>query len=179
MKLDTPESLLEEGREAKRPHRPKEAQSLFTKALDESRTSDDRALRATLYAELAYVERTLGELEHAKTHYLLAAGTYRELEQPLQSAHKARHTADILREQGKRDESGRLYAEVLEIYRANADAIRLDVANAIRGFALLKTQMGADRDAIALWEEAREMYRSENIEAGIEESTRQIESLRS
>jgi tetratricopeptide (TPR) repeat protein len=178
MRVRTTESLLDQGREAKRQHRLKYAQSLFRKALDGSRTSDDRALRATLYAELAYVERTLGELEHSKTHYLMAAGAYRELEQPLQWAHKARHAADILREQGRRDESGRLYAEVLEVYRANADAIKLDVANAIRGFALLKTGMGADRDAIALWKEARDIYRSENIEPGIEESTRQIESLR-
>ena len=179
MKVRSTGSLLDQVREAKRQHRLKYAQSLFRKALDESRTSEDRALRATLYAELAYVERSLGALEHSKTHYLMAAGTYRVLEKPLQWAHKARHAADILREQGKGDESGRLYAEVLEIYRANADANRLDVANAIRGFALLKTQVGSDRDAIALWEEARDLYRSENIEAGVEESARQIESLRS
>lgn len=177
MKVSTTESLLEQGREAKREHRLKHAQSLFRKALDESRNSENRGLRATLYTELAYVERTLGEFEHSKTHYLKAAAIFREIQQPLRWAHSARHAADVLREQGKRERADVLYAEVLATYRANNGTSRLDLANAIRGFALLKTQMGAVRDALALWEEARNLYLSENIQAGVDECSAQIGSL--
>ena len=177
MKLHSTESLLEYGLEAKREHRLKHARSLFRKALDESRSSEDRELRARLYVELAYIELGLGELEHARTHYLKAAEIHRELGHVLRSVHAARHAADILREQGKGEEAGQLYSEVLETYRASSDASRLDLANAIRGLALLKTQMGAGGEARALWEEARDLYRSEDIPAGVEECTRQIASL--
>jgi tetratricopeptide (TPR) repeat protein len=177
MKLHSTESLLESALQARREHKLKYARSLFRKALDESRSSEDRELRARLYAELAYVERTLGDLEDSKTHYLKAAGIHRELGHVLRSVHAARHAADILREQGKREEAGLLYTEILETYRASSDASRLDVANAIRGFALLKTEMGADGEASALWEEARDLYRSEDIEAGVDECARQLASL--
>jgi len=177
MKGWTTESLLEHGRQAKRERKLQYAQSLFRKALDESRSSENRELRATVYAELAYVERTLGELEHATTHYLLAANIYRDAEQPLRWAHSARHAADILREQEKQEESGRLYAAVLETYRANRDSSRLDLANAIRGYALLKSKWGASQEARALWQEAGDLYRSENIEAGVQECAAQVASL--
>jgi tetratricopeptide (TPR) repeat protein len=177
MNVPPTESLLDQGRVAKKQHRLKYAQSLFRKALDESRSSDNRQLRATLYAELAYVERTLRELDHSITHYLQAAEIWHELEQPLRRAHSVRHAADILREQGKQQESGRLYVEALETYRANRDSPRLDLANAIRGFALLKTQMGCTREALTLWEEARNLYQTGNIQAGVDECTAQIASL--
>ena len=177
MKRWTTESLLEYGRQAKREHRLKYARSLFRKALDESRSAENRALRATLYAELAYLERALGEMEHAKTHYLHSAEINRQLNNPLCWAHSARHAADILREQGKRDESGGLYAEVLEEYRNNSKTAPLDLANAIRGYALLKSKMGAVQEACALWKEAGDLYGSENIDAGVEESRKQIALL--
>jgi len=179
MKLHSTESLLEHGRLARREHRLKHARSLFRKALDESRSSDDKSMRATLYAELAYVERSLGEPEHAKTHYLRAAEICCGLNLPLRWAHNARHAADILREQGKRVESDRLYAEVIEAYRGSADAVRLDLANAIRGYALLKTHAGAHHAAAALWEEARNLYQLEDISSGVEECDRHIERLKS
>jgi len=177
MKQFTAESLLEHGRQAKREHRLKYARSIFQKALDESRSSENRTLRGTLYAELAYVERKLGELEHSKTHYLLAAEACRQLDQPLRWVHNARHAADVLREQGRRDESGRLYAEVLETYRASQGAVRLDLANALRGYALLKGQTGAVEEACRLWREAGDLYHSENVDAGVDECAKQIAAL--
>ena len=177
MKVRSTESLLEQGRKEKREHHFKYARSLFQKALDESRTSENRGLRATLYVELAYVERTLGELEHSKTHYLLAARIFRDLNQPLRWAHTARHAADILREQEKREEADRLYDEVLIVYRNNSDTNRLDLANAIRGYALLKSQMKSVDQARALWEQARDLYQSENVDAGVDESRKQIAQL--
>jgi tetratricopeptide (TPR) repeat protein len=177
MEAHTTESLLEQGRKKKQDRRFKDARSLFRKALDESGETETPGLRATLFAELAYVERTLGELEYSKTHYLLAAQICRQLDHPLRWAHTARHAADILREQGKNEEAELLYTEVLAVYRSHSDANRLDLANAIGGHALLKTQMKSVADARALWEEARQLYRAENIQAGIEECTAHIASL--
>ncbi len=170
----TPESLLEQGREEKREHRFKYARSLFRIALRETRESDNLALRAALYEELAYVDRTLGDRETSQQHYRKASEIYRGLDNLLKTAHTMRHAADILREQERRDESAPLYAEALEIYRNHQETPPLDLANAIRGFALLKEAQGDREQAACLWQEAGKLYESTGIDAGIAESKRRI-----
>ena len=164
--------LLEQGRAEKREHRPKYARNLFRKALKESRKSEDLARRATLYEELAYVDRNLRDLEAARGHYLQASEIYRGLGNPNKTAHTMRHAADILREQRKLDRAEPLYVEALAIYRSLKQTSPLDLANAIRGFALLKTDSGDRQHALALWQEARELYLETGIEAGVTESAR-------
>jgi tetratricopeptide (TPR) repeat protein len=179
MATHTPESLFEQARNAKRNHHLNDAASLFRSALKESRTSEDHALRATLYEELAYVERNLRDLEAAQEHYLQSAEIYRRLDSPLKTAHTLRHAADILREQNKLEEAARSYSEALAIYRQNRETPPLHLANAIRGFAILKTDLGERQQALKLWQEARDLYRQENIAAGVSESSTRIASLTS
>jgi tetratricopeptide (TPR) repeat protein len=166
-----PESLLELARIAKKERRLEEAAELFRKALTECVPSD--ALYATLYEELAYVERNLQDLNTSLKLYRQASRVYRDLDSPLKAAHTMRHAADILREQKKLDEAGPLYAEALEIYRRHKDT-PLDLANAIRGFALLKEDVGDRTEALRLWREARDLYELSGIEAGVLESSRRI-----
>jgi tetratricopeptide (TPR) repeat protein len=173
----TPESLLEKARIAKKERQPEEAAELFRKALTEW-GNDDGAMRASLYEELAYVERNLRDLETSQRHYRQASEIYRSLDNPLKAAHTIRHAADILREQKKLDEAGPLYAESLAIYRRHKDTPPLDLANAIRGFALLKEQVGNCKDALSLWLEARDLYELRGIAAGVSESDSRIKSLR-
>lgn len=85
-----------------------------------------------------------------------------------------RHAADILREQNKWDESALLYAETLEIYRNHQETPPLDLANAIRGFALLKEDQEDPEQAVRLWQEAGKLYEMTGIEAGVAESRRRI-----
>ena len=173
----TPESLLEQARNAKRDHRLNDATSLLRNALEENRSSEDYALQATLYEELAYVERSLHDLEAAQQHYLQSADIYRHLDNPLKTAHTLRHAADILREQSKSEKVAHLYSEALAIYRQRKETPHLHLANAIRGFALLKTDIGERQQALKLWLEARDLYREVNIEAGVSESTTRIAAL--
>ena len=88
--------------------------------------------------------------------------------------HTIRHAADILREQSKRDESALLYAEALEIYRNHEETPSLDLANAIRGYALLKEDQKDREQAICLWHEAGKLYELTGIEAGVAESRKRI-----
>jgi tetratricopeptide (TPR) repeat protein len=169
-----PESLIERARIAKRERRPEEAAELFRKALAECKTSEDQALRATLYEELAYVERNLRELDSAEEHYRASAEIYRGLDMPLKTAHTLRHAADIQRERGTRNEPERLYAEALEIYRSHPETPPLDLGNAIRGYALLKEDTGDRVQALALWREVKDLYELVGIDAGIAESRRRI-----
>ena len=129
-------------------------------------------MRATLFEELAYVERNLRDQESSQEHYRQAGEIYRSLGNPLKNT--IRHAADLLREQKRLDEAEVLYVESLEIYRRQKDTPPLDLANAIRGFALLKEDVGDRKEALSLWLEARDLYQLTGIEAGVSESDRRI-----
>ena len=177
MEHRTPESLLEQGRNEKREHRYKYARSLFGIALRETRKSDNLSLRATLYEELAYVDRTLGDRETSRQHYGKASEIYRAMDNPLKTAHTMRHAADILREQSKREEAALFYAEALEIYRNHLQTPPLDLANAIRGLALLKEDQKDRNEAVCLWQEAGKLYELTGIAEGVGEAKRRIDLL--
>ncbi len=177
MEPRTPETLLEQGRSAKREHRLEDARSLFKEALGENASMDDLALRAKIYEELAYVERSLRDLDAAQEHYRESSEIYRRLDNPLKTAHTVRHAADILREQKKTDLAEPLYSEALSIYRSHHETPPLDLGNAIRGFALLKEEAGDRAQALSLWREAGDIYRVVGIDAGIAESAARIRSL--
>ena len=174
----TPEWLREQGRIAKSEHRLEDSRNLFAEALTECLRGADRVLTAVLYEELAYVERNLLNLDAAQWHYREAGEIYRSLDNPLKTAHTIRHAADILREQERPDDAAQLYAESLEIYRRCKETPLLDLANAIRGFALLKEQTGDRQEALNLWREARDLYQQTGIAAGVSESDVRIRSLR-
>jgi hypothetical protein len=95
----------------------------------------------------------------------------------LRLAHTVRHVADIRREAGRPDLSESCYHEALNLYRNHAMTPPLDLANAIRGLAILKTDAGDTATARALWEEARDFYAAVNVEAGVAESSRRLALL--
>jgi tetratricopeptide (TPR) repeat protein len=171
------ELLVEQARIAKKECRLEEAAELFRKALEECGGKDLQALRATLYEELAYVERSLRDLDASQEHYRQGSEIFRSLGNPLKAAHTVRHAADILRELKKPDMAAALYGESLEIYRSDKDTPPLDLANAIRGFALLKEDAGDRKEALNQWREARGLYEQTGIEAGVAESDARVKSL--
>jgi tetratricopeptide (TPR) repeat protein len=177
MTRQTAELLIEQGRIAKRERRPEDAGSAFREALSECRDGEDRVLVAMLCEELAYVERSLKDLESAEQHYRQASEIYRGLGNPLKVAHTIRHAADILREQGSGEESALLYGEALKIYRDHQGTAPLDLANAIRGYALLKEDQQDREEAVCLWREAGKLYEETGIDAGVAESKRRIALL--
>jgi tetratricopeptide (TPR) repeat protein len=69
------------------------------------------------------------------------------------------------------------YNEALEIYRSHARTPPLDLANAIRGFALLKGNTGDTEEAKQLWQEARDLYAQVGVEAGVAGADAQIARL--
>ena len=168
MVSETPKSLLDQARTAKKERRLEEAAELFRRGLTESLN-----MRATLFEELAYVERNLRDQESSQEHYRQAGEIYRSLGNPLKR-NTIRHAADLLREQKRLDEAEVLYVESLEIYRRQKDTPPLDLANAIRGFALLKEDVGDRKEALSLWREARDLYELTGIPAGVSESDRRI-----
>lgn len=69
------------------------------------------------------------------------------------------------------------YAESLRLYRSHKETPQLDLANALRGWALLKEATGEIVEARAFWLEAKDLYAEVQVEAGVAESSRRLDHL--
>jgi hypothetical protein len=78
--------------------------------------------------------------------------------------------SDLERERGAIDEALAAAVEAVSIYRSQPAARPLDLANALRLNALALTDRAGRTEAAPLWEEARNLYRSEGVSAGVEEA---------
>jgi tetratricopeptide (TPR) repeat protein len=181
-------SLLQEGHLARSEGRSVDAKRLYTQATELSRAEGNTPRLAQSLNRLGAIERDLGNIESALQHYQEAADLYRSLGAQFSVAHAVRHMGDILRESGQLAPALPYYQEALEIHRADPGMDTLDLANTLRGLALLKTSLGAKEEAIALWQEAGALYNQvwqepgspyseADLTPGILESQRQIAQL--
>ena len=115
-----------------------------------------------------------GNLTLAIKLYQAAANLLRPLDQPLRLAHTIRHVADIQWSALLFEESRANYAEAVAIYRTNPDAGKLDLANTLRGYALLSESIADIAAASELWTEARDVYEAVGVQAGVEEADRRL-----
>jgi tetratricopeptide (TPR) repeat protein len=109
--------------------------------------------------------------------YKLATAVARRRREPLLLAHRVRHLGDAYRRMGWAAAADRCYVEALSIYREHPQAKPLDLANAIRGFALLKQEGGARDEARRLWQEAHDLYAAAHVPAGVAESAARLAGL--
>ena len=100
----------------------------------------------------------------------LAVASARRGEDPLKLAHRVRHLGDAYYYAGRWALAERCYVEALSIYRRHERTRPLDLANAIRSFAVLKDEVG-------LWQEAHDLYVGLNMSAGIAESAARLALL--
>jgi tetratricopeptide (TPR) repeat protein len=177
MTSHSPLELLSHGYRARSEKRLSEAKDCFIQAVDHSRKAKDKALLAQALCGLGQVERDLGNLSAALKHYGDAVDLRRALGDPLLLAHTIRHVADILRGLGSLGKAAPCYEEALGIYRSHEQTPPLDLANAIRGYALLKADTGDTDEATYLWHEAAALYEQSGVQAGVTESRSQIAFL--
>jgi tetratricopeptide (TPR) repeat protein len=172
-----PHALIAEGYRARQEQRPQEARQCFADAVELCRHGHDRVLLAEAFAGLGQTERDLGNIEAALPHYEAAVSLIRSLDDPLWLAHTLRHVGDILQDQGLYTAASPYHEEALALYRADDEAGLLDVANAARGFGTLNESIGRQSEATALFEEARALYVSADVGAGVEECERRFAGL--
>jgi tetratricopeptide (TPR) repeat protein len=138
----------------------------------------DRDLdRALVLRELGELARDSRDLNAAQSHYEEAVALMRTSEDRLKFAHTIRHLGDVHAKQQHWPEAERCYVEALDIYRSHPSPGALDLANAIRSYAALKTETGQREEARTFWAEACELYESEGIAAGVEECRRRAGQL--
>jgi tetratricopeptide (TPR) repeat protein len=172
--LTSLDALLAQGRQARRDNRLADARAHYAQAAEVCREAKNAALLAQALTGLGQIERDLNNHDSALKLYSEASALYRKLDSPLALAHTIRHVADILRNQKKLKEAEPCYSEALAIYRSHIETPPLDLANAIRGYALLKDSMGDADEAMHLWSEAKNLYEEAGVQAGVAESESHI-----
>jgi tetratricopeptide (TPR) repeat protein len=162
------------GYQARRENRIADSRAIFIKAVRSAAEEADRPSLAEALSGLAQAERDIGNLEAARHHYAGAATVYREIGPPERLAYAIRHEADVLRQECRPAEAEPLYREAATIYRAQGEKAALDLANTLRGLALLAESSGKPDAAKSLWQEARQLYADCKVEAGVAECDQKI-----
>jgi hypothetical protein len=116
--------------------------------------------------------RSEGRADESERGYVRAADLARANGDQRMLAHALRHVSDLERERGAIPDAWEHACEATVLYRGTSD--RLGLANALR----LQAIAAPDRDrAQACWREARELYASLDVEAGVRESDRYLLQL--
>ena len=104
--------------------------------------------------------------------YKLAVASLRKGDDPLRLAHAVRHLGDAYCYAKHWAQAEPCYVEALSVYRQHEATTPLDLANAIRSFAVLKDESGAADEANRLWQEAHDLYVTVSTAPDITESWR-------
>ena len=174
-----PDDCVELMREATRLRfeNPGEAQRLYREAVEHFRQRGSRRKLIQALKGLGQIARDLRTNDLALRLYDEAVTLCRAEHDALLLAHTVRHLGDIHSDMRRNDLAQPCYEEALAIYRAHAGASILDLANAVRPYALLKENTGADDEAKRLWAEARDLYASANVAEGVKECSRHVSLL--
>jgi len=132
---------------------------------------DERAYRLRDLAEQA--RRNL-DLVAAQAYYEEASSLLRGSSNRLKFAHTVRHLGDVYTEQQDWSRAEPCFIEALDIYRSHPSPPTLDLANAIRAYAVLKSARGKHEEARELWAEAGQLYETAGISEGVEECKRRV-----
>ena len=108
----------------------------------------------------------------ARWCYEEAVELLRGVGEPLVLAHVVRHLGDVYLEQDCLEMAEPYYHEALKLYASEGDNASLDLANALRGLAMLRWEQ-----AKALWKETQGLYGALNVAAGVEESKARLAAL--
>ena len=125
-------------------------------------------------ASRAKAERDAGRTKSAIVLYLEAAEVARREGDILSLAHRLRHVGDIHLDAGRLDLAAPCYDEALALYRSRDDAKPLDLANLLRPLALLSEAKKEPEAARLYWAEARALYETAGVAAGVAECSRHL-----
>ena len=92
-------------------------------------------------------------------------------------AHSTRHMADLQQDLGLNAEAEQNYRKSINLYKNNPQTNEADLANTLRGMALVLEKNGNIKEAAATWKQAKELYVSCSIKQGVKEAEAKIKSL--
>lgn len=172
------EELLEEAWNQRRVGNYKKARELVEQAELLTQDDDYNSL-GRIFHVYAQFQSDHDDLHRALELYKRSLEFYRKANNPDKIAHSTRHIADNQRELGKDADSERNYREAVSIYKSTTQTYAGNLANALRGLALILESRSKIPEAIAAWEETKDLYRQCNLQDGVDEAQRNLDSLRS
>jgi tetratricopeptide (TPR) repeat protein len=128
--------LIERGYGTRRAGRSADAHRLFTQAVAVSRRVGSSAVLVRALKGLGQIERDHGNGDAALPLYEEAVRICRAEGGALRLAHTVRHLGDIHQDAARFDLAEPCYREALAIYRCQRRTNPLDLANAVRPFAI-------------------------------------------
>lgn len=154
---------------ARREGRLSAAQSDAEMLVELCRNNTNKESLASALMMLGQIERDRSKKSSALQHYEEAVAICREVADTQVIAHTVRHLADLFCEEAMFDLAEKCFDEVLTLYRSDPNTAPANLANAIRGYAVLKDATDDHEAAMQLWQEARELYLDLGIDAGVAE----------
>lgn len=142
--------------------------------MNQERIEGDHVRQVRNLNERARVERSAGHGEAALALYGQIVDLQHAAGAARGEAHALRHMADIQLDQGNLQVAKQHYEGALEIYRNVGDGHSLDLANAVRGYAILLGEVDENAASRARWEEARAIYLACGVEDGVEEADQHL-----
>lgn len=136
----------------------------------------DGAYLDRVHAQLARYTSDQGDHKSALLHrrYNYKAALLKGDKKRLASTQ--RHLADTYRRLGRNSEAHSNYDEAISHYR-DLGSPALEMANALRGLALVHSARGAEEKARSAWNRARHYYNEAGVIAGVEEADRMLGNL--
>lgn len=173
-KVDT---LLTDAKKARRENNFEEAKEGIILAVDLARRLKKVPLLVKALNDLAQIERDLGNTTASIQFYKELADICENHNDPSGVAHALRHLGDIYLDEEELEEAENYYEKSLRIYNNQKPTSPLDLANTLRGYALLLEKQGDFRESLECWKKARTIYEDQLIMPGVEESDRWIKKL--
>ena len=149
----------------------------LTEAVALCRGAGDERELATALRRLGHVEQDAGRNDIAVARYEEAVAAARRTGDPLLLAHSIRHVGDAHRAAQRLARAAVCYDEALALYAKHPDPPALDYANAIRPMAILKEVLGEVDEARHLWQQAKTLYATVPILAGVAECNENLTRL--
>lgn len=177
MMSDAAVELMRQADRARRENRLADAHRDLVEAVALCRQAGAQRELVQALKGLGHVEQDLGHGEAARSLYEEAASICREEGDPLLLAHTVRHLGDVHQAAGRLELAEPCYLEALALYRSQERTGALELANAIRPLAMLKDGVGQREEARRLWEEARDLYSAENVQAGVAECSARLSRI--
>ena len=171
--IETLKALLKRASEARSSGKPSDAELLYKEAAAQA-ALDESVERAEALTGIAQARRDAGDRVGSAIYYSEAITLLRTANATAPLAHALRHAAEIRSELLEYGVASTQIAESIRLYRGLEVPEPLHLANALRVSAL-----NDERQAQDAWTEALALYSDAGIDAGMHESERHLEQLKS
>ena len=169
-------NLLEKAWVKRREEKYEEVESLLAEARELCGEEDFDAL-GRIYHIYMQIDYDKGDFTKALDFCHQSLMYYKKLGLPEKIAHSTRHLADLQCHLGQHAESENNYQKAINMYKESSSLQAGNLANALRGFAIVLENLNKLNEARTTWSEVKTLYQSLGIQAGVDEASDRMDAL--